>query len=69
MRIEFAELTFLNMPMKQPELWAWGLRDGYTVGLVEVHTDAGITGIGEVAVCMSPDAGVIRAIFDQMKHA
>jgi len=22
MRIEVAELTFLNMPMKQPELWA-----------------------------------------------
>ena len=69
MRIESAELTFLNMPMKQPELWAWGLRDGYTVGLVEVHTDAGITGIGEVVVCVGPDAGVIRAIFDQMKHA
>jgi L-alanine-DL-glutamate epimerase and related enzymes of enolase superfamily len=69
MRIESAELTFLNIPMKQPELWAWGLRNGYTVGLVEVHTDAGITGIGEVVVCMGPDAGVIQAIFDQMKHA
>ncbi len=69
MRIESAELTFLNMPMKQPELWAWGLRDGYTVGLVELHTDAGITGIGEVVVCMGPDAGVIQAIFDQMKRA
>ena len=38
MRIESAELTFLNMPMKQPELWAWGLRNGYTWS--EVHTDA-----------------------------
>ncbi len=69
MRIEAAELTFLNMPMKQPELWAWGLRDGYTIGLVELHTDIGITGIGEVVVCMGPDSGVIRAIFDQMKAA
>ncbi len=66
MRIEGAELTFLNVPMRQPELWAWGLRDGYTVGLVELHTDAGITGLGEVVVAMGPNAGVIRAIFDQM---
>lgn len=52
--------------MKQPELWAWGLRTGYTVGLVQLETDEGITGIGEVVVCMGPDARVIRAIFDQL---
>jgi L-alanine-DL-glutamate epimerase-like enolase superfamily enzyme len=66
MKIEGAQLTFINVPMKQPELWAWGLRDGYTVGLVELHTDAGVTGLGEVVVAMGPDAGVIRAMFDQM---
>jgi L-alanine-DL-glutamate epimerase-like enolase superfamily enzyme len=65
-KIEGAQLTFINVPMKQPELWAWGLRDGYTVGLVELHTDAGVTGLGEVVVAMGPDAGVIRAMFDQM---
>jgi L-alanine-DL-glutamate epimerase-like enolase superfamily enzyme len=65
-KIEGAELTFINVPMQQPELWAWGLRDGYTVGLVELHTDAGVTGLGEVVVAMGPDAGVIRAMFDQM---
>jgi L-alanine-DL-glutamate epimerase-like enolase superfamily enzyme len=65
-KIEGAELTFINVPMIQPELWAWGLRDGYTVGLVELHTDAGVTGLGEVVVAMGPDAGVIRAMFDQM---
>jgi hypothetical protein len=32
MRIEHCELTFLNLPMVQPELWAWGRRDGYTSG-------------------------------------
>lgn len=69
MRIESAELTFVNVPMLQPERWAWGLRDGYTVGLVELHTDAGITGIGEVVVCMGPDARVIRAMFEQMLEA
>lgn len=66
MRIEHAELTFVNVPMQQPELWAWGLRDGYTVGLVELHTDVGITGIGEVVVCMGPDVRVIRAAFEQI---
>jgi glucarate dehydratase len=68
-KIEHAELTFLNVPMKQPELWAWGVRDGYTVGLVQLHTDSGITGIGEVVVCMGPNAGVIQAMFDQMVEA
>jgi L-alanine-DL-glutamate epimerase-like enolase superfamily enzyme len=52
--------------MRQPELWAWGLRDGYTVGLVQLHTDVGITGIGEVVVCMGPDVRVIQAMFDLM---
>ena len=66
MRIEHAELTFLNLPMVQPELWAWGRRDTYTVGLVELHTDTGVVGLGEVVVAMGPDANVIRAIFEQM---
>jgi L-alanine-DL-glutamate epimerase-like enolase superfamily enzyme len=66
MRIEHAELTFLNVPMVQPELWAWGRRDSYTVGLVELHTDTGVVGVGEVVVAMGPDANVIRAIFEQM---
>ena len=66
MRIEHAELTFLNLPMAQPELWAWGRRDTYTVGLVELHTDTGVVGLGEVVVAMGPDANVIRAIFEQM---
>jgi hypothetical protein len=36
MRIEHCQLTFLNLPMVQPELWAWGRRDSYTVGLVHL---------------------------------
>jgi len=66
MRIEHAELTFLNLPMTQPELWAFGRRDGYTVGLVQMHTNTGIVGLGEVNVCMGPNAAVIRAMFEQM---
>ncbi|MCI0635854.1 MAG: mandelate racemase/muconate lactonizing enzyme family protein [Actinobacteria bacterium] len=65
-RIERCELTFLNLPMVQPETWAWGERDGYTVGLVRVHTSSGIVGLGEVVACMGPNDRVLRAIFDQM---
>jgi L-alanine-DL-glutamate epimerase-like enolase superfamily enzyme len=66
LRVEQVDLTFLNLPMVRPEGWLWGGRSSYTVGLVELHTDAGITGIGEVNVCMGPDPTVIRAMTDQM---
>jgi L-alanine-DL-glutamate epimerase-like enolase superfamily enzyme len=66
MRIEHVELTFLNLPMVRPEGWAWGGRSSYTLGLVELNTDAGITGIGEVNVCMGPDPAVIRALTEQL---
>jgi L-alanine-DL-glutamate epimerase-like enolase superfamily enzyme len=65
-RIEHLDLTFLNLPMVQPEMWAWGRRDSYTVGLVRLQTDSGVVGTGEVNVCMGPDEHAIQAIFDQM---
>lgn len=68
-RIEHVELTFLNVPMVQPEMWAWGRRDRYTVGLVELHLENGVVGVGEVVVCMGPDDKVIRSIFEQMAAA
>jgi L-alanine-DL-glutamate epimerase-like enolase superfamily enzyme len=66
MRVEHVELTFLNLPLVRPEGWIWGGRSFYTVGLVEISTDAGVTGIGEVNVCMGPDTDVIAAITRQM---
>jgi len=66
MRIEGIDLTFLNLPLVHPEVWAWGKRSSYTVGLIELHTDVGVTGLGEVNICMGPDATVIRAITEQM---
>jgi L-alanine-DL-glutamate epimerase-like enolase superfamily enzyme len=65
-RIEHVDLTVLNLPLVRPEAWVWGQRSSYTVGLVELHTDADVTGIGEVNVCMGPDAAVIRAMTEQM---
>ncbi len=69
MRIEHIDLTFLNLPLVHPEGWAWGRRSSYTVGLVELHTDTGITGLGEVNVCMGPNPNVMRAMFEQMAES
>jgi len=66
LHITGGSLTFLNVPMQQPELWAWGLRSGYTVGLVQLETTEGLVGLGEVVVCMGPDHRVIAAIFEQL---
>lgn len=66
MRIEHIELTFLNLPLIRPEVWAWGGRSSETVGLVQVHTDVGVTGVGEVNVCMGPSPEVTRALTEQM---
>jgi L-alanine-DL-glutamate epimerase-like enolase superfamily enzyme len=66
MRVEHVELTFLNLPLVRAEGWIWGGRSFYTVGLVEIHTDVGVTGIGEVNVCMGPDPDVIAAMTRQM---
>lgn len=70
MRVEQVELTLLNLPLVRREGWAWGGgRSSYTLGLVELHTDAGVSGIGEVNVCMGPDADVIRAMTAQMAES
>jgi L-alanine-DL-glutamate epimerase-like enolase superfamily enzyme len=69
MRVEHVELTFLNLPMVRPEGWAWAPRSAYTLGVVQVHTDAGVTGIGEVNVCMGPDPAVIRALTEQLAQS
>jgi L-alanine-DL-glutamate epimerase-like enolase superfamily enzyme len=66
MRIEEIELSFLNLPLVRPEGWRWGSRSSYTVGLIELHTDEGITGIGEVNACMGPDVEVLGAITRQL---
>jgi L-alanine-DL-glutamate epimerase-like enolase superfamily enzyme len=63
-RIEQIDLTFMNIPLVRPEVWSHGSRSSYTVGLVEVHTDAGITGIGDFQAFPDPD--VIRSITEQM---
>jgi L-alanine-DL-glutamate epimerase-like enolase superfamily enzyme len=57
--VEAVEITPLAVPLKRPMIWAGG-RDEHAVQLlVEIHTDAGLTGIGE---CMAAlDAAVVHA--------
>jgi L-alanine-DL-glutamate epimerase-like enolase superfamily enzyme len=65
-QVDSFDLTFLNLPLTHPEIWAWGERSRYTVGLVELHTDEGITGVGEINVCMGPDPSVLQALTEQL---
>jgi L-alanine-DL-glutamate epimerase-like enolase superfamily enzyme len=47
MRISDVEVTVVSIPFREPETWIWGRRYGITNALVQVHTDEGVTGIGE----------------------
>lgn len=67
MRIEGIDLTFLNLPLVKPEVWAWGARAAYTIGVVEVHTDAGISGVADLQAYPGP--GVVAAVLDHMRPA
>jgi L-alanine-DL-glutamate epimerase-like enolase superfamily enzyme len=65
-RIEQIDVTFINLPLVKPERWAWGERASYTIGVVELRTDAGITGIADLQAF--PDPSVIRVIIEQMSQ-
>jgi glucarate dehydratase len=47
MKITDVETTVVTMPFEAPIRWAFGTRTGTTRTIVKVHTDEGITGIGE----------------------
>ena len=47
MRITAVRTTPLFLPFRQPYHWAYGVAEGAEPVLVEIETDAGVTGIGE----------------------
>jgi muconate cycloisomerase len=47
LRITAVRLTPLFLPFQQPYHWAYGVTEGAEPVLVEIDTDAGVTGIGE----------------------
>jgi len=41
--------TVISVPYTEPERWAWGVRLGVTSIVIEISTDADVTGLGESA--------------------
>ena len=58
MKVTSVDVRVVSVPFTHPETWRFGRLWGLTNAIVEVHTDAGITGIGEVPG--SPLIGMVR---------
>jgi len=58
MKVTGVDIHVVSVPFTRPETWRFGRMWGLTNALVEVHTDEGITGIGEVPG--SPLIGLVR---------
>ena len=58
MRVTGVDVRIVSVPFTHPETWRFGRLWGLTNAIVEVHTDEGITGIGEVPG--SPLIGMVR---------
>src|SRR5262249_693448 len=52
--------TLLVLPLKEPYVWAQGVREAGSVVLVEVESDTGLVGIGES--CGSPSTPAVESI-------
>ncbi len=48
MKVTDVDVHVVSVPFTDPETWRFGRMWGLTNAIVEVHTDAGVTGIGEV---------------------
>jgi L-alanine-DL-glutamate epimerase-like enolase superfamily enzyme len=47
-KVTDVDIRIVSVPFTEPETWRFGRLWGVTTAIVEVHTDEGITGIGEV---------------------
>lgn len=65
MRITGIDATPVAVPFRTPELWAYGGRHGLASVLVEVHTDEGLTGLGEAGAY--PTAEIVQAVLDSVR--
>ena len=57
-RITSLDATPVNVPFARPEVWSFGAVEGMTSIIVEIHTESGVTGIGE-AVSGGPSIQVM----------
>jgi L-alanine-DL-glutamate epimerase-like enolase superfamily enzyme len=58
MKVTSVDVHVVSVPFTRPETWRFGRMWGLTNAIVEVRTDEGITGIGEVPG--SPTIGLVR---------
>ena len=58
MKVTSVNVHVVSVPFTRPETWRFGRMWGLTNAIVEVRTDEGITGIGEVPG--SPTIGLVR---------
>jgi L-alanine-DL-glutamate epimerase-like enolase superfamily enzyme len=56
------QTTAVRTPLREPLKWTGGIRESASGLIVELHTDAGVVGIGEAP---GPTLPAIRAIIDQ----
>ena len=65
-KVTGVRVTPLAIPYNEPYHWAKGVQMGADTMLVEVDTDAGITGVGEASGEHSPEA--VRATIESLKQ-
>lgn len=58
MKIKDLKFRVVSVPYKQPEYWAWGMREGVTAIIVELEADNGLTGLGECVPVVDVNYGV-----------
>lgn len=63
MKITSFKVVPVNVPLKAPIRWAWGIRTGVTRNIIFLQTDEGIEGIGETM----GGAGIYNLIQDMGK--
>lgn len=62
MKVTGVDIHIVSVPFTHPETWRFGRMWGLTNAIVEVHTDEGVTGIGEAPG--SPLIGLVRAALE-----
>jgi L-alanine-DL-glutamate epimerase-like enolase superfamily enzyme len=74
MKVLSVELTPVSIPFHEPETWVWGQRRGISNVIVQLHTDDGLTGLGEAVgfpstpVVLEALAGIAPLLEGQDPH-
>ncbi len=64
MKITALRATPVNLPLEAPYIWALGEHPGFSKTIVEVETDAGLTGVGEAP--SHGEAAVIDSLAERL---